>query len=80
VNQGCREAIAQVYPYIDGEMTWLRRRRVTWHLRKCKPCRCAFEFEDKLKRVIRERTGEVPPPELIDRLRAFLRENGVAQG
>jgi hypothetical protein len=34
----------------------------------------AYEFETKLKSVIRERGRTEPPPELFDRLRAIIQE------
>ncbi|MDP8958681.1 MAG: mycothiol system anti-sigma-R factor [Actinomycetota bacterium] len=73
----CSDTVSEVYVYLDNEVTWFRRRRVQRHLSKCPPCERAFEFERKLKGVVRQRTAEPPPPELVDRLRAFLRENGV---
>lgn len=77
MSERCSEAIARVYEYIDGEITWWRRQRIRWHLRKCSPCDGAFRFEHRLKSLIRERSAEPAPPELLERLRTFLRENGV---
>lgn len=75
-RHNCDEAIAQVYFYLDGEIGWMRRTRVKRHLRKCHQCLGAYSFESRLKTVIRERVKEEPHPEVMDRLRAFLRENG----
>jgi mycothiol system anti-sigma-R factor len=72
----CSKAQAQVYTYLDGEMTWYRRTRIWWHLRRCPPCADGFSFEEHLKHRIHDGCLEDVPEELIERLRAFLREQG----
>ena len=75
---GCRNAIEQIYPYLDSEMSWWKSSRVKWHLRRCRGCTGAYEFEDHLMTVIREKGGgDTVPPELLDRLRALIREEGA---
>jgi mycothiol system anti-sigma-R factor len=74
MSHGCNNAVEHLYQYLDEELTWSRRVRVRWHLRRCTNCDGAFDFEARLKVVIRERSGEDAPPELLDRLRALIRE------
>lgn len=74
-NRKCDDTIALVYPYLDGEITWWRRRRVRMHLRNCKDCPPAFEFEEQLKLMVRRKTHTDPPDEMLDRLRDYLRDN-----
>ena len=74
----CDEALSRIYPYLDGEVTVYRRFRVRRHLRKCHNCTGAFSFEERLKIVIRERSHEDPPPEFLDRLRLYLRDESGA--
>lgn len=76
MSRGCEHAVEYVYQYLDEEMTWMRRARIKYHLRKCAACDGAFSFETRLKAVIRERGREAPPSELIDRLRALIQEDG----
>ena len=76
MSQGCEHAVEYVYQYLDAELTWTRRVRIRWHLRKCGACDGAYSFETRLKAVIRERGREEPPPELMNRLRALIREEG----
>jgi mycothiol system anti-sigma-R factor len=76
MSRGCEHAVEYVYQYLDEEMTWMRRARIRYHLKKCVACDGAFSFESRLKAVIRERGREAPPPELIDRLRALIQEDG----
>lgn len=80
MSRGCEHAVEYVYQYLDEEMTWMRRSRIRWHLRKCVACDGAFAFETRLKTVIRERGREAPPSELIDRLRTLIQEDGLDDG
>ncbi len=77
MNNGCDHAIEYVYHYLDQELTWGRRTRIRWHLRRCHECCNAFEFETKLKMLIRDRGKDEPPAELFDRLRALIREEAA---
>ncbi len=72
----CEDAVQEMYYFLDGEMTWYKRVRVRRHLRRCHGCTDAFAFETRVKSVIQRKCREDPPPELIDRLRAFLQEHG----
>jgi mycothiol system anti-sigma-R factor len=76
MSQGCDHAVEYVYQYIDEELTWIHTARIRWHLKKCVACCGAFGFETRLKTVIRERGVDAPPPELMDRLRALIQEEG----
>lgn len=74
IKKACEDAIARLYPYLDGEINSYRAWQIRRHLKNCSPCDSAFVFEQKLKVVIRERTQENVPPEVIQRLHTFLRE------
>ena len=76
MSRGCDHAVEYVYQYLDEEMTFMRKARIRWHLRKCVACDGAFAFETRLKAVIRERGRDEPPPELMERLRALIEEDG----
>ena len=71
---GCDYAIEYVYQYLDEEASFFTTSRIRLHLRRCAPCMDAFEFEARLKDVIRERGKSDPPPELFDTLRALIQE------
>ena len=77
MSRGCDHAVEYVYQYLDEEMTFMRKARIRWHLRKCVAGDGAFAFETRLKAVIRERGREEPPPELMERLRALIEEDGA---
>ncbi len=77
MTSACDHAIAYVYQYLDEEeLTISRRARIKWHLRNCGDCGGAFSFENRLKAMIREKGHDDPPPELFDRLRTLIREEG----
>jgi len=70
----CDHAVERIYFYLDGEINWYRRVRINWHLRSCRMCEGAFEFEDRLRSVVREKSAEDIPEELISRLRNILHD------
>ena len=45
MSTGCEHAVEYVYHYLDQELTWARRTRIRWHLRRCNDCCGAFDFE-----------------------------------
>lgn len=77
MSSGCDHAVEYVYHYIDQEITWSRQARIRWHLRKCTSCCDAFDFELKLKSIIKERGRDEPPPELFDHLRALIQQEAA---
>ena len=78
MSKYCEKSAAKMYSYLDREMTVVRRMRVKVHLRRCPPCADGFDFEERLKQRIRRDCREEPPPELYDRLRAFLQQHGAS--
>lgn len=73
MNERCDQAFADLYLYLDREITWWRRRQIRRHLAACPPCEHGFQFERRLKIVVRERLSEEVPQEFIDRLHGALR-------
>jgi anti-sigma factor (TIGR02949 family) len=74
MSSGCDHAIEYIYRYLDDEIPWSHATRIRIHLRRCSACMDAYEFETKLRSVIRERGAVEPPPELFDRIRTMLRD------
>jgi mycothiol system anti-sigma-R factor len=72
MSRACEHAIEHIYFYLDSEITWYKRLRVRRHLRKCRHCCDAFDFEAHLKALIRQRGHDMAPPELFERLRALI--------
>jgi mycothiol system anti-sigma-R factor len=71
---GCEHAVEYVYSYIDEELTFTRRTRISMHLRRCGQCCDAFEFERALKARIAASGKSEPPAELFDQLRALIQQ------
>ncbi len=71
----CAEAASRLYPFLDGELTWIRRAKIRWHLRACTKCEAAFLFEQHFKAKVAESLVEDCPDEVVERLRYFLHEN-----
>lgn len=58
----CRQALAEIYTYLDGELTEEKRLLIAGHLEGCNPCIETFDFEAELRVVIstKARNDEVP--------------------
>src|ERR1700722_8228035 len=64
----CDEAVHQLYHFLDGELTEVRRVQIAEHLTYCAPCGGAVEFEADLRRVIADRCKDHVPESLIRRI------------
>ncbi|MEZ5145070.1 MAG: mycothiol system anti-sigma-R factor [Acidimicrobiales bacterium] len=77
---GCEEALAELYTFLDGELTEERRLTIRRHLDDCTPCLEAFDFEAELRLVIRHRCSEEVPDSLrakvADQLEQLARLTG----
>jgi len=80
MSSGCDHAIEYIYQYLDDEISVTHSSRIKLHLRRCSACMNAYEFETKLKGVIRDRGRTEPPPELFDALRALIQEERRQDG
>jgi len=60
----CDKANRRMYRYLDGEITVIRRWRITRHLYKCPPCAQGYDFELEVRQVIATRCRDEVPPEL----------------
>ena len=76
-GRNCDEALTNLYQYLDREMDSANSERILAHLDDCSGCFDIFEFEIRLKVVVRERLAEEVPPEFIERLRAALARESV---
>jgi mycothiol system anti-sigma-R factor len=74
VTVDCEEAVHELYHYLDGELTEVRREEIRVHLDWCGPCSGAAEFEAELRRVIANRCKDRVPQSLIERVAAMIDE------
>ncbi len=73
---GCDEALENLYLYLDSELDASTSDRIRSHLDDCNGCVHSFEFEKRLKAVVKERLDEDVPDAFVARLRdALARES-----
>lgn len=71
----CREVLAQLFAYIDGELRRPTIAGIEAHLQRCIPCHLRADFERDFKLFVGNACRESPAPEeLIHRIRARLDE------
>lgn len=67
-DEGCREALHQLYHYLDNEfLTDEARERIARHLEDCPPCKDGFDFERDLRALIANKCREERVPESLKR-------------
>lgn len=74
----CEQALAELYTYLDGELTDANRTRIAAHLEGCNPCFEAFDFEAELRMVISRRCHEEVPDTLRIRIAEQIRYLSVS--
>ena len=67
-DDGCREAVARLYWFLDGELTSERRAVIQRHLDECSDCIEAYEFEVELRVAIARGCRESLPEALRQRV------------
>ncbi len=76
----CREAMRQLYVYLDGELTEERRTEIAVHLDDCGPCADAAGFEAELRAVISSRCKDRVPESLLARVAAAIAAEEASSG
>ena len=74
IQVDCEEAVHELYTYLDGELTEVRREEIRIHLDYCGPCGGAAEFEAELRKVIANRCKDRVPEGLIRRVAEAIEE------
>ena len=61
-GRNCREALGELYEFLDGELTTERKATIRGHLDDCSDCLDTFDFEAELRVVISShcRKDQVP--------------------
>jgi anti-sigma factor (TIGR02949 family) len=72
MSRDCDEALTNLYLYLDSELDQQTSGRVKAHLAACHGCDAPFDFERRLREVIKGRLGEELPEVVIVRLKAML--------
>ena len=68
----CKDALSEIYTFLDGEITTEVRAKIAVHLDDCPPCGDIFQFEAELRRVISTRCQEEAPAALRERIAKSL--------
>jgi mycothiol system anti-sigma-R factor len=68
MSEHCDETLAELYTYLDGELTVEIRERIKVHLDDCPPCGDIAVFEVELRRVIASKCIDRVPDELRARI------------
>ncbi len=69
----CRQAIEELYEFLDGELTQGNRASIDRHLDDCSHCFDAFEFQAELKALVSQKCRSELPDGLKNRVFAALR-------
>jgi anti-sigma factor (TIGR02949 family) len=67
----CRQAVEQLWAYIDGELQSIESERVHEHLAACHQCWPHYDFQKAFLDFVRRQAEQPIPPDL--RRRVFLR-------
>ena len=67
----CRETIAELDRFLDGELSDDTRAHIHAHLDGCTDCLSAFDFQAELRAAIRRKcSNDEMPPGLLDKIKA----------
>ena len=76
----CGEVLAEVFLYLDGEMTTDRRDRIRIHLDECSPCLRKYGIEQEVRALVARCCGGDRAPETLrDKVRGRLCEAVVIE-
>jgi mycothiol system anti-sigma-R factor len=71
----CRQVLAQIYLYIDGELERPTIAGIEQHMQSCLPCHLRADWERDFKSYVGTSCREAQAPvELLQRIRALLEE------
>lgn len=68
----CKDALHQLYGFLDGELNDNKRAAIQHHLDTCQPCAEPYDFEAELRLVIRKKCAETVPDSLMAKVRKAL--------
>ncbi len=77
MSTDCDEALENLYLYLDSELDTVSSEKIRAHLEVCKGCGPMFDFEGRLKTVVRDRLDEDVPDSVVDKVRKALREEAA---
>jgi mycothiol system anti-sigma-R factor len=77
ISHNCDDALTSLYQYLDQELEAANAKRIREHLEECGMCLSRFDFEARLKTVVRDRLAEDVPEEFISKLKQAIADDPV---
>lgn len=74
----CEDALKSLYVYLDKELEAATAEGIQAHLDDCGQCLRSFDFEDRLKVVVRKHLSEEVPPQFLAKIRTVINEEASA--
>ena len=68
----CRELLAKMHAFLDGELDETLCGQLRGHLEGCSSCRSNAQFEEAFKRFVARSCCDEPPVGFFDRVKAAL--------
>lgn len=76
----CKDLCDLLLEFVADELSAERRALVEQHLRDCPPCVVYFETYQVTIKMVRKLPCKPPPPQLMDRLRAAMKDIQQKEG
>lgn len=70
----CGDAQDQIYQYLDAELDEETAASVRSHIEDCNGCHDSFDFERRLKMIVRKCLTEEMPEKLEKKVKELIRE------
>lgn len=77
MSRACDEALTNLYLYLDAELDHASAERIRAHLEECSDCSPTFDFERRLRIVVRQRLDEEVPETLMAKVREALEKEAA---
>ena len=71
-ESNCKDALHQLYEFLDGELTDDKKAAIRHHLDTCQPCAEPYDFEAELRLIVRKKCAEAVPATLVAKVRAAI--------
>ena len=68
----CKDALHQLYEFLDGELTDDKKAAIQHHLDSCQPCAEPYDFEAELRLIVRKKCVDAVPDSLVAKVRAAI--------
>lgn len=78
-EHNCDDALKNLYVYLDKELESATAEGIQAHLDECGQCLRSFDFERRLKMVVRERLAEDVPERFLVTLRTVINDEASAR-